>query len=155
MMMMMMRMMVMLVIMSLIHFLFSPVVNVTQCEDDSFQQAHACSREYRTCQEGRWNEAICAVGTFDMDAKICVLSSTKCPEKARERRSLRLKRQTQTAPKTETAQYQEPTMFSRVSSGGSKATMSDLYVNSFSLFLKQKQIHNNNIKVQIRRPVAI
>lgn len=69
-------------------------VNVS-CEAGSVQQVQECSSEYKTCEDGRWNAAICAVGTFDMDTKTCSPSTLNCPGKARRKRALRLRRQTQ------------------------------------------------------------
>ncbi|GFO23091.1 hypothetical protein PoB_004959600 [Plakobranchus ocellatus] len=67
------------------------------CLEGVVKNVQACSREYRICQEGRWNAAICAVGIFDPDVNTCVLSHPRCPIakfSPQQRRSLTVERQT-------------------------------------------------------------
>ncbi|RUS84235.1 hypothetical protein EGW08_007987 [Elysia chlorotica] len=72
------------------------------CTDGEIVHTETCSSEYKTCEEGRWNAAICAVGIFDNDTNSCVPSTPKCPEKAvRQKRSLRMRRQIQPVDQTD------------------------------------------------------
>ncbi|KAK3794656.1 hypothetical protein RRG08_003799 [Elysia crispata] len=71
------------------------------CMEGEIIHTGICSSEYKTCEGGRWNAAICAVGIFDGDTKTCVPSSPKCPEITRKKRSLRKKRQAQSVGLTD------------------------------------------------------